>query len=496
MRLNSLRSFCRAGLGKAAAWLLLALCVGVWHAPSSLSHAQKEPPRAPRPNFVWIVLDDVSPHLGSYGDAQAITPNMDRLAREGARFDNAFTHAPVCAPSRSGMMTGMYPTTMGSHHMRSKLINPPEVFTKYLRDAGYHVAWPGKVDWNFDDGNPDQKVFNYRPNAQQIDTNKEWLNAPPPEGKPFFNYLNLMITHESQTRADAAQHAKNTARLKPNEFHKPENMKLPAFYPDAPEIRKDISQYYDDVTAADYIVGDVLAWLEKYKVADNTVIMIFGDHGRGMPRSKRWLYDSGIKVPLIVRWPAGIKPNTVRKDLVCFLDFAPTTLALAGVAVPARMQGQIILGDQRAKPRQYVFSARDRMDEVYDRIRSVRGARYHYLRNFAPELPYAQVLAYNELNPTMQVWRRMAEASQLTGAPALFWAKTKPKEEFYDTLTDPDEVNNLINDSRHAQRIAALRAALDKWIVETKDLGALPESELIKRGIVRNVLDGYNERKK
>ena len=451
---------------------------------------------SPKPNFIWIILDDVSPDLGCYGDKQAITPNMDRVAREGARFTRAFTHAPVCAPSRSGLLTGMYPTTMGSHHMRSKLINPPEVFTKYLRDAGYYVAWPGKVDWNFDDGETDPTKFNYVPNAQQADSRKDWLKEAPPN-KPFFHYLNLMITHESQTRADAAQHAKNTARLKPNEFHKPANMKLPAFYPDAPEIRKDLSQYYDDITAADYIVGDVLAWLEKYKVADNTVVMIFGDHGRGMPRSKRWLWDSGIRVPLVVRWPAKIKPNTVREDLVCFLDFAPTTLSLAGAEIPARMQGQVILGDKTAKPRPYVFSARDRMDEVYDRIRSVRGARYHYLRNFAPELPYAQFLAYNEQNPTMQVWRRLNDVGNLRGAPALFWAKTKPKEELYDTQNDPDEINNLTGDPKLQKTLQAMRAALDKWIVETKDLGEVPEAELIKRGIVKDVLTGgYDQRPK
>ncbi len=449
-----------------------------------------------KPNFIWIVLDDISPNLGCYGDTQAITPNMDRIAREGARFTRAFTHAPVCAPSRSGLITGMYPTTMGSHHMRSKLINPPEVFTKYLRDAGYYVAWPGKVDWNFDDGNPDPTKFGYAPNAQQADSRKDWLKEAPPN-KPFFHYLNLAVTHESQTRADAALHAKNTARLKPNEFHKPENMKLPAFYPDAPEIRKDLSQYYDDLTAADYIVGDVLAWLEKHNVADNTVVMIFGDHGRGMPRSKRWLWDSGIRVPLVVRWPGKIKPKTVREDLVCFLDFAPTTLALAGAEIPTRMQGQIILGDKTAKPRQYVFSARDRMDEVYDRIRSVRGTRYHYLRNFAPELPYAQFLTYNEQNPTMQVWRRLNDAGRLSGAPALFWAKTKPKEELYDTQTDPDEINNLANDPKHQKTLQAMRVALDKWIIETKDLGELSEAELIKRGIVKNVLKGgYDQRPK
>jgi N-sulfoglucosamine sulfohydrolase len=449
---------------------------------------------ATKPNIIWIILDDVSPNLGSYGDAQAITPNMDRLAREGLRFTNAFTHAPVCAPSRSGLLTGMYPTTMGSHHMRSKLINPPEVFTKYLRDAGYYVAWPGKVDWNFDDGNSNMAVFNYAPNAQQADSRKDWLQEAPPQ-KPFFHYLNLFVTHESQTRANAEQHAKNTVRLKPDEFHQPANMKLPKFYPDAPEIRKDLSQYYDDVTAADYVVGDVMAWLEKYKLTENTILIVVGDHGRGMPRSKRWLYDSGIKVPLLVRWPAKIKPATVRNDPVCFIDFAPTMLSLAGAEIPARMQGQIFLGEKRAKDRQYIYAARDRMDEVYDRIRAVRDTRYKYIRNFAPELPYAQKISYNEENPTMKAWRRLSEEGKLTGAPALFFAPTKPKEELYDTQTDPDEVKNLASDPKYKKHLERMRAALNKWIADTKDLGEVPETELIKRGIVRDVLTEYGKRK-
>jgi N-sulfoglucosamine sulfohydrolase len=459
------------------------------------TQSQSAPPRsAAPPNFIWIVLDDVSPDLGCYGDPQAHTPNMDRLAREGVRFTNAFTHAAVCAPSRSGFMTGMYPTTLGSHHMRSKLINPPEVFTKYLRDAGYYIAWPGKVDWNFDDGNPDMARFNYQPTAQQVDSRKDWLKEAPPQ-QPFFHYLNLTITHESQTRATAAQHAKNTVRLKPTEFHQPAQMKLPSFYPDAPEVRKDLSQYYDDVTAADYVVGDVLAWLDKYEVAKNTVVVVFGDHGRGMPRYKRWVYDSGIKVPLLVRWPAQLKAGSVRQDLVAFIDFAPTVLALAGAEIPPRMQGQIFLGRKRAPDRQFVYAARDRMDEVYDRIRAVRDQRFKYIRNFAPELPYSQKIAYNEENPTMQVWRRQSEAGKLTGAPALFFAPTKPREELYDTQTDPDEVKNLATNPKYRKQLVRLRAALDKWIVETKDLGELPETELVKRGLVRDVLSEYEKRK-
>ncbi len=215
-----------------------------------------------------------------------------------------------------------------------------------------------------------------------------------------------------------------------------------------------------------------------------------------MPRAKRWLYDSGIKVPLIIRWPSKLKAGSVRDELVSFIDFAPTMLSIAGAEIPQRMQGQVFLGPQRAKDRAYTYAARDRMDEVFDRIRAVRDRRFKYLRNFRPDLPYAQRLAYNEENLTMQAWRRLSEAGKLSGAPALFFAPTKPKEELYDTLADPDEVNNLATDPKYQQVLLKLRATLDRWITGTKDLGEIPEEELIKRGIVVDVLKDYAKRKR
>ena len=458
---------------------------------SSTYLGQGKPTKTP-PNIIWLVLDDASLTLGSYGDAQAITPNMDRLAREGARFTRAFTHAPVCAPSRSGLVTGMYPTTIGSHHMRSKLINPPETFMSLLRKAGYYVAWPGKTDFNFDPVDPKEATFTAAPPGC-YDSRADWLAATPPR-QPFFAYLNLGVVHESQVRAGAAQHAKNTRRLKPEERRDPSKMAVPPYWPDAPEVRHDIAQYYELMTAADYQVGDVLAWLDKHGVANNTVVFLFSDHGRGMPREKRWVYDSGIHTPLIVRWPGEIKPGAVRNDLVAFVDFAPTMLSIAGVSVPARMQGQVFLGDRRAKEREYVFAARDRMDEAPDRIRAVRDKRFEYIRNFHPELPYAQRIAYNEENPTMRGWRRLFDEGKLAGPPALFFAPTKPKEELYDTETDPDEVHNLAADPKYQKVLARMRGVLNKWIGDTKDLGEISEEELIERGVVRDVLKEYKLR--
>jgi len=437
---------------------------------------------AERPNFIWIVGEDMGPELRCYGDAQAHTPNLDRLAREGVRFTRAFTHAPVCAPSRSGLITGMYPVTIGTHHMRSQLPAPPETFTSILRKAGYYVAWPGKTD------------FNFTVPTNAFDSMKNWTTNLPKQ--PFFAYINFADSHESQIRAESARFAQLTAKLKPGERHDPAKMQPPPYHPDTTEVRRDLANYYDLVTAVDYKVGELLNQIERQGLATNTVIFFFGDHGRGLPRSKRWIYDSGIHVPLIVRWPGQIKPGTVREDLVSFIDFAPTVLSLAQAEIPARFQGQVFLGARAALERKYIFAARDRMDEAPDRIRCVREKRFKYIRNFHPEWPYAQKIAYMEMMPTMQAWRRLNAEGSLTGAQRIFFAATKPKEELYDLDADPHEIDNLIDARKHREKLDELRAALDQWLKQTQDLGEIPERELIKRGLVADKLAEYEERKK
>jgi N-sulfoglucosamine sulfohydrolase len=427
-----------------------------------------DPPKLP--NFVWIVAEDLSPNLGCYGDKDAVTPNLDRFASQGARFTRCFTHAPVCAPSRSGLVTGMYPTSIGSHHMRSTLKNPPPTFLEELRKADYFVAWPGKTDWNF------------TPPKAASDSIANWVTKGELK-EPFFAYINFNVTHESQVRPTKAQYEKNTARLKPAERHDPAKVTLPPYYPDTPEVRKDVATYHDNATAMDYQVGDVLRWLDDKKLADNTVVFFFGDHGWGLSRGKRWLYDSGTRAPLIVRWPGQIRPGSVREDLVAFVDFAPTVLSLAGAPVPVRMQGRPFLGEP-IKERKYVYAARDRMDETFDRIRSVRDTRFKYIKNYYPKLPYAQHILYMDEMPTMQVWRRLAAEGKLTGPQKLFFAPTKPDEELYDTQADPHEVNNLAAGPAHADKLKELRAALAAWETETKDLGSVSEADLIRRGLV------------
>jgi N-sulfoglucosamine sulfohydrolase len=435
-----------------------------------------------RPNIVWIVGEDMGPELGCYGDTNALTPNLDRLAREGARFTRAFTHAPVCAPSRSGLITGMYPTTTGAHHMRSELLAPPRTFTSHLRDAGYFVAWPGKTD------------FNFKVPKDAFDTTTNWMRRS--LRQPFFAYINFNVSHESQIRTNGGQARRNVARLKPNEFRDPAKMVLPPYHPDTPETRRDLANYYNLCTTVDYSAGDVLEYLEKNGLATNTIVIFFGDHGRGLPRSKRWVYDSGIRVPLIVRWPGMIKPGTVREDLVAFVDFAPTMLALAGAAIATNMQGQVFLGPKTAPERKYIFAARDRMDEAPDRIRAVRSKDFKYIRNFRPELPYAQRIDYMELMPTMRVWRQMNYDGKLNSTQKLFFSATKPPEELYDVNADPHEVRNLAADPKFTPVLKEMRAALERWMTETRDLGAVSEEELVRRGLVADKLDEYARRVK
>lgn len=432
----------------------------------------------PRPNIVLIGAEDISPSLGCYGDPDAITPNLDRLAGQGARFDRAFTHAPVCAPTRSGLITGVYPTTLGTHHMRSKLARTPEMFVDYLRKAGYFVAWPGKTDFNFD-----------LPKGW-VDTTADWTKNPGvlPADRPWFAYVNYVVTHESQVRPTPEQYARNTARLKPGEKRDRAKVALPPYYPDTPAVRECVATYHDNITALDYLVGDVLRLLDERKWSENTVVVFFGDHGRGLPRGKRWCYDSGLRVPLLVRWPGVVRPGSVRDDLTQLLDLAPTFLTVAGTPVPPHMQGRVILGPRIQPAPEYLVGGRDRMDEAPDRVRTVRGPRFRYIRNFHPELPYAQWLNYADEMPAMRDWRRLAFEGTLNPTQRLFFARTKPPEELYDTQADPHEVRNLAAGPAHAGTRRAMSAALDKWMADTKDLGAVPERDLIAKGIVRDVL--------
>ncbi|MBI1337361.1 MAG: sulfatase-like hydrolase/transferase [Phycisphaera sp.] len=443
-----------------------------------------------RPNFILLVGEDAGRFAGCYGDPLAYTPNLDRLASEGCRFDNAFSTAPVCAPSRSTLVSGRYAWSLGSHHMRSTLVKPPRLFTHALRDAGYHVSWPTKLD------------FNFEPDKDYCDDTQEWeerLRSGAFGDRPFFVYKNFGITHESTMWATAGDHkgqrADREEMLKgvpANKLTQPADVRVPAYLadtPEAPEIREDIARFYDALSLMDAQAGQVLDALGASPCRDNTVVIFLTDHGRGLLREKRWCYDAGVHLSLIVRWPNGIEAGTVSDRMVSWVDIGPTVLSLAGVEIPGDFQGSAFLGDADDSLREFVFAGRDRMDETFDRVRMARDKRWHYLRNFYPELPYAQRNRYMEHQLTTRAMRRLNAEGKLTGASACYFPPTKPPEELYDAHNDPDMVNNLADDPSCKAHLERLRAALDEELERFGDLGQTPERELIARSLVVNRLD-------
>jgi uncharacterized sulfatase len=447
-------------LGLGAATLAVPGCTG----DRKLFNGQ----RNSRPNFLWISCEDISPDLGCYGDDYAVTPNLDRLARQGRRYTKAFVSFPVCAPTRSSIITGVHPGTLGTMHMRTgkkgyEAVPPPQVkcFPEYLRAAGYYCTNNRKTDYQF---KPPFTAWD------ESSKKTHWRNRPP--NMPFFSVFNFTTTHESRCWPREGE------RL----IHDPAKAVAPPYYPDTPIVRENLARYYDKITKMDGQVGEILEQLEQDGQAENTVVFFWSDHGRGLPRCKRWPYDSGLRVPLIIRWPGKIKPGSVCDDLVNLIDLAPTLLSLAGADVPPYMQGRPLFGAKKALPREYVFGGRNRMDlSSDDFIRTARDKRYRYIRNFTPETPYAQRIDYMEKMPIMQEWRRLHAEGRLAGAQKLFFQHPKPLEELYDLVTDPYEVNNLADSSQHQQILKRMRSALEKWIKETGDLGGLDEDELIER---------------
>jgi N-sulfoglucosamine sulfohydrolase len=421
------------------------------------------------PNVLWISVEDISSHLGAYGDPVARTPNLDRLAAQGTRYTHAFTVAPVCAPNRSAIITGMYPTTIGTQHMRTShegeglptpylAVPPPYVkgFPEYLRAAGYYTTNNAKTDYQF--GTP-------RTIWDESGDEAHWRHRPD-RGQPFFSVFNLTMTHESRNWAEP-------------EVTDPASVTVPPYYPDTPAVRGSIARLYDNIALMDERVGELLGQLEEDGLSDSTIVFFWSDHGDGLPRAKRWLYDSGTRVPLIVREP-GQSPG-VSARLVSSIDLGPTVLSLAGVPVPAHMQGRAFLGPQEGPAREHVFSARDRFDESYDMVRSVRGARYRYVRNYHPELPYVLFIPYRNRSPVMRELLRLHAADALVGPQRLWLADQRPPEELYDSESDPYEISNLAGDAGLRAVLSELRSELDSWRRDTGDLGDVPESQLVER---------------
>ncbi|HUT52599.1 MAG TPA: sulfatase-like hydrolase/transferase [bacterium] len=449
----------RAFLAQSAAAAALAAMPGAACAAAPISGAD-------RPNILWLVSEDNSPWLGCYGDPLADTPNLDRMAREGVRFTSAFANAPVCAPARFTIHTGVYASSAGTQHMRSCNPIPPGIrfFTQYLREAGYYCVNGQKTDYNTT-GTPPEAWDSRRFTASLRGLKRH---------QPFFRFINYMTTHESSLH-----------KVKPV-THDPAAMRLAPYHPDTPEIRHDYAQYYDQITRLDGQIGEALAELERQGLADDTIVFYFSDHGGVLPRSKRFLYDSGMRVPMIARFPekyrhlAPSAPGSTFDQPVSFVDLAPTMMSIAGVPVPDYMQGRAFLGPQAAPAPQYVYGFRGRMDDRYDMSRAVRDLNFKYIRNYHPYLPWGRHLDYLWRMPATRSWEEMYQAGKLNAVQKR-WFEPKPAEELYDLAADPYEINNLAGDPAYLETIVRMRDANRRFLLDHHDAGFLQEAEMVAR---------------
>jgi len=421
-----------------------------------------------RPNILWITCEDIGPALGCYGDTYADSPNIDKLAARGMLYRNAWSNAPVCAPARTTIISGVYPPSCGAEHMRSMTRLPAnmKMYPCFLREAGYYATNNAKEDYNLEHTG---EVWDESSNQAH------WRKRKP--GQPFMSVFNHQITHESQIRT------------RPHTWvHDPAKARVPAYHPDTPEVRQDWAQYYDNITTMDGQAGKILKQLEEDGLADSTIIFFYGDHGSGMPRSKRWPFNSGLRVPMIVYFPEKFrslapkeyKAGGTSDRPVGFVDLAPTVLSLAGIAPPAYMQGSAFAGSHAGPERVYNFGFRGRMDERYDLVRSVRDKRFIYIRNYMPHKVYGQHIDYMFQTPTTAVWKKRYDEGKLQPPKTYFW-ETKPPEELYDLDNDRDEVKNLAKSPEHRQILKRLRGAQQEWTQSIRDVGFLPEGEIHDR---------------
>lgn len=426
-----------------------------------------------RPNILWITSEDNGPHLGCYGDSYADTPNLDALAGRGMIYRNAWSTAPVCAPARTTLISGVYPPSSGAEHMRSQTELPSymKMYPQYLREAGYYCTNNSKEDYNLT-----------KPGTVWDESSRDAHWNKRAKGQPFFAIFNITTTHESQIR-----------RRPHRQIHDPAKVRLPRYHPDIPEARQDWAQYHDKMTEMDGEVGKRLRELEAAGLMEDTIIFYYGDHGPGMPRGKRWPYNSGLNVPLIVSVPEkyrDLAPSEYRVGgrsdrLVGFIDLAPTLLSLIGSKPPAHMQGHAFMGAHEADPQPFLFGFRGRMDERIDMVRVVRDERYIYIRNYMPHKIYGQHVGYMFQTPTTARWKELYDRGELSPPATYFW-ETKPAEELYDLRADPDEVSNLIGrvtrpDDRKA--LDRLRQAHQAFTLKIRDVGFLPEHEIHARSV-------------
>jgi arylsulfatase A-like enzyme len=421
---------------------------------------------ADKPNILWLTSEDHGPEMGCYGDLNARTPNVDALAAKGMLFKRAWSNHPVCAPARTAIISGMYATSTGGVHMRSMVPMPvgTKMYPQFLREAGYYATNNSKEDYNVE-----------KPDGTWDDSSgrAHWRGRR--DGQPFFAVFNSTKSHESQIRTRPHRQIADPAK-----------MRIPAYHPDTPEVRQDWAQYYDKVSEADADAGARLKEIEEAGLADETIVFYYGDHGSGMPRSKRWPSNSGLHVPLVVYFPAKWKhlapkeyqPGGKSDRMVSFVDLAPTVVSIAGVRPPTWMQGHAFAGPFQTEPQRYLYGARGRMDERFDCVRSITDGRYVYLRNFYPHVSQAQHVSYQFETPTTRVWRELFDRGKTNEAQSLFWRTPKAPEELYDLQSDRDEVRNLAGSPEHRAILERLRAAQRAHLEEIRDVCLLPEADM------------------
>ncbi len=436
-----------------------------------------------QPNFLFVTAEDICPNLGCYGDPNARTPNLDHFAANGVRFDHVFSIHPCCSPSRSCLATGVYPTRLGTMQHRGRVkVSPEEVrcMTSLLREDGYYC-------FNGMKGGHYKTDYNFTPQDQPWDKEGsieiEWRNRLP--GQPFFGQVNLVQTHQSQY-----------GRRKPGTplglgAHNPAGIVLPSYHPDTPAVRTIWAEYHDRMTSMDEDFSAFLRMLDEDGLADDTIVIFLGDNGMGIPAGKVWLWDQGLHVPMIIRFPekwkhlSPVPDGEACKRLISFVDFAPTILALAGISLPAYMQGIPFLGSPSTAEREYAYAARDYHEAAdFDFSRAVRNKRFHYIRNFFPHLGWdAMPYSWDRAPYMLEEWRQRAEAGQLIVDTRLacFFMNGKPVEELYDMEHDPDQMNNLADDPDYREVLHHLRGQCGQWIVQNNDLGLLSQYEMYTR---------------
>lgn len=479
-------------------WVTLLVCLFVQTGFVNADQTKEieETTDAKPPNILLLMAEDLSPRIGAFGDSLAHTPNIDALAKQGVRFTNVFTSAGVCAPSRAAAIMGAHAISFGAQHMRSggrdyRALPPPEMkaFPELLRAAGYQTMVSQKLDYQFSGpmtGTGPFTIWNHETRKQ---------NLEPVLGEaPFYVHLNFQVTHESGIFPPLGNwpsgithfimqviRAINSPSAEVDVTTKPGDVKLEPYYPDTETVRNDIARHYDNIATMDAEVGQILAQLERSGEADNTIVIWTTDHGDGLPRAKRELYDSGIHVPMIIRWPKHLQPaefalGSSDDRLISFVDLAPTLLTWAGLKVPETMQGKVLF---QGEPREFIFASTDRIDDDDDRQRAVRDKRFKYIRSYYPDKPSKHVSEFRQHVPMVREMDELFARGELNAEQAL-WFRAPGKHRLYDLQNDPHELNNLADKPEYSVELLRMQQAMAEWRTRVPDLSDDPESEMVK----------------